>query len=204
MSYPYVEPQTFGEEIDAALKQSKACIRDYGEFLEVCHIIYTLSYPRLLDYEAAEAGVEVATYLMQQFSRVLGYLSRQMHIDRQDWENLKERADAHGIKIKDLIILEEDTQRILSLIRASLTGTAEPIVPGNAPEDAAPRPPNGHKDIEGQILALLPENGKAMQRQEIQSYIDGNRKNTDAALKRLIKKELVVKPKHGWYAKLTK
>ena len=60
---------------------------------------------------------------------------------------------------------------------------------------------NEKKDIEGQILALLPKNGTPMRAAEIQKRIHGNQNNMYGAINRLIEKERIVKSKHGWYAR---
>ena len=60
---------------------------------------------------------------------------------------------------------------------------------------------NTKKDIEAQILTFLPQDGTPMRLKVILANTDGNRKNTDGALQRLIKKKKVKKVNHGWYAR---
>ena len=60
---------------------------------------------------------------------------------------------------------------------------------------------NAKKDIEGQILALLPQDGTPMRAAEIKKRIHGNHKNTYEAIKRLIEKGHIVKSGRGWYAR---
>ena len=60
---------------------------------------------------------------------------------------------------------------------------------------------NEKKDIEGQILVLLPQDGTPMRAKEIKKRIDGNHKNMYGAINRLIKKGRIVNPQRGRYAR---
>ena len=64
-----------------------------------------------------------------------------------------------------------------------------------------PTPTNEKKDVEGQILELLPQDGTPMRAAEIEKRIDGNHRNMYGAINRLIEKGRIVKSKHGWYAR---
>ena len=78
-----------------------------------------------------------------------------------------------------------------------------PIKPQNdrTATEKEPTPTNAKKDIEGQILALLPEDGTPMRAAEMLKRIHGNRKNMYEAFKRLIEKRRIVKSGRGWYAR---
>ena len=78
-----------------------------------------------------------------------------------------------------------------------------PVEPQNerTSTEKEPTPTNKKKDIEGQILEFLPQDGTPMRTLEIEKRIDGNRKNMHEAIKRLTEKGHIVKPKRGWYAR---
>ena len=77
-----------------------------------------------------------------------------------------------------------------------------PVEPQNdrTSTEKEPTPTNKKKNIEGQILALLPQDATPMRAAEIKKRIHGNHKNTYEAIKRLTEKGHIVKPKRGWYA----
>ena len=60
---------------------------------------------------------------------------------------------------------------------------------------------NEKKDIEGQILELLPQDGTPMRAAEIKKSIDGNHRNMYGAINRLIEKGRIVNPQRGLYAR---
>ena len=82
-----------------------------------------------------------------------------------------------------------------------------PVEPQNDRDSTAkdvfqtPTRTNAKKNIEGQILALLPEDATPMRAAEIKRRIDGNHSCTYEAIKRLTEKGHIVKPKRGWYAR---
>ena len=75
-----------------------------------------------------------------------------------------------------------------------------PAAPVGSTTDTPPKK-NAPKDIEGQILALLPKDGTAMRPKEILANINGNRKNMYEALKRLEKDGHIKNVERGWYAR---
>ena len=78
-----------------------------------------------------------------------------------------------------------------------------PVKPQNdrTSTEKEPTLTNKKKNIEGQILALLPEDATPMRAAEIKRRIDGNHSCTYEAIKRLTEKGHIVKPKRGWYAR---
>ena len=78
-----------------------------------------------------------------------------------------------------------------------------PVEPQNVrtSTEKEPTPTYAKKDIEGQILALLPEDATPMRAAKIKERIDGNHKNMYEAINRLIAKGRIVNSGRGWYAR---
>lgn len=79
---------------------------------------------------------------------------------------------------------------------------SDTLADDNIPETPKLKPKahsNEKKDIQGQILAILPADGSLMKAKDLLANIGGRRNNKYAAIDRLIDQDLIERVGQGWY-----
>ena len=122
-------------------------------------------------------------------------------LEHRTMADMSQRSDTIDTTPQKATLRSQHSQPIVSSVPRN---PVEPETDGASTEKdvfQTPTRTNKKKDIEGQILALLPQDGTPMRAKEIKKRIDGNHKNMYGAINRLIKKGRIVNPQRGRYAR---